>query len=179
MNNSIDEGLSQALFKTTESSWVLRHLAVFFADDLIWLMIGILLGIGINGNELDWQALFTQASLLIATLAIPWLISFGISSIVKRPRPYQKHGFTSVIKPFIETTSFPSAHATFSFALAAFAFTQTGLGWYVLILACCVAIGRVAVGIHYISDILAGSIIGFVFGTMAVYAGQALQHTLI
>jgi membrane-associated phospholipid phosphatase len=158
MKQSIDQRLSRKIFEATKKSWVLRHLAVFCADDLIWLLVGIGLFSGISSlNNLSISLV-----MFFGTLGIPWLVTAGISRIVKRPRPYDSQEYKPIIRPFIGTYTFPSSHATFAFALAAFAATTdfSNLFIWFLIGAIFIAFGRVAVGVHYISDIIVGAVIG-------------------
>ena len=160
---SIDVSLSTRVFKTTKESWVLKHLAVFLADDLIWLMIGIVYGLLLwDGAALVARPIMT-ALYLGASLFVPWLLTFLISHFVQRPRPYQVTGVKPIMKPFIETSSFPSSHATFVFALLVVVVTMSWW-WIVAIGAVLVAVGRVAVGVHYVSDVVTGALVGLIVG---------------
>jgi undecaprenyl-diphosphatase len=79
-----------------------------------------------------------------------------------RPRPYVAHPADAhlFVAP-THDTSFPSDHATAAFAIAvAIALRSRRAGWVALAMATLVSIGRVAVGTHYPSDVLAGAAIG-------------------
>jgi undecaprenyl-diphosphatase len=79
-----------------------------------------------------------------------------------RPRPYVAHPADAhlFIAP-THDTSFPSDHATAAFAIAvAIALRSRRAGWVALAMATLVSVGRVAVGTHYPSDVLAGAAIG-------------------
>jgi undecaprenyl-diphosphatase len=66
--------------------------------------------------------------------------------------------------------SFPSGHAAFFFALATTtAVFDRRLGILLLIGAALVSLARVAAGIHYPSDVLAGALIGFLFGYLTKF----------
>lgn len=92
-----------------------------------------------------------------------------VQMVIRRPRPNAlPHGF----KLWIHTYSFPSAHSAASFAcavlLSALAFvvlpTSLGLALVVLVLsfalAALIALSRIIVGVHYPSDVIAGSLLG-------------------
>jgi undecaprenyl-diphosphatase len=67
--------------------------------------------------------------------------------------------------------SFPSGHSATSFAIA----TVLGLAFpaeavLFLALAACVAVSRVALGLHYVSDVVAGSALGALIGALTYAA---------
>ena len=71
------------------------------------------------------------------------------------------------MKPFIYTPSFPSGHATAAFAAAGvhLAAAYGGQEPWVLaiiavVIAALVAFGRVMAGVHYVTDVIGGSILG-------------------
>lgn len=159
---NIDEKISRSIHETTKKSWALRHLAVFCADDLIWLMIGLGLGTELFDGRGEIYEAFWLISWWGLILFGSWFVTFLIGRQVKRLRPYVKHKYQPLIRPFIETPSFPSAHATFVFALAVFLTIQSPLAAWFLMGAVFVALGRVAVGVHYLSDVFVGAVVGSV-----------------
>ena len=81
---------------------------------------------------------------------------------VARPRPYVAHpGDVHLFIPASMDTSFPSDHATAAFAIAVAIFLRSRrAGWIALAMATLVSVGRVVVGTHYPTDVLAGAAIG-------------------
>ncbi len=85
-----------------------------------------------------------------------------------RPRPYQM--LPNVILPIgqDEGSSFPSGHATRAFAVMGFISLKKGKKYAPLLLvSIAVAIGRVAVGVHFPSDVLAGAFLGLILALIS------------
>lgn len=107
----------------------------------------------------DWRRAAVAAA-LSAGLALA--IGSVVSGLVDRARPFvadpgQVHLFVS----HSSDPSFPSDHATASFAIAvAILLRKRSWGLAALAAACVLAVGRVAVGVHYPSDVLAGAALG-------------------
>ena len=84
-----------------------------------------------------------------------------IKLLVQRPRPFLiVEGLTALV-PEPSSWSFPSGHACSSFA-AAYVLTKAlkKKGSWSYALAVLIAVSRSYVGVHYVSDILAGAIVG-------------------
>jgi undecaprenyl-diphosphatase len=97
-----------------------------------------------------------------ASAAVAVLVAHFLSSAIDRPRPFVAHA--STIHAFIAhgaDPSFPSDHATAAFAIAtAVLLRARAAGVLLLVLASVLAVGRVFLGLHYPSDVLAGAAIG-------------------
>ncbi len=145
-----DQRWSFALFEIARSSPHKRDIAIFCASELIWFMAGISFG-------------FVYPSILqiLPLVFLPWGVSLLFSEWIRRPRPFHEQAYKPLIHLFVETPSFPSSHSTIAFAMVA-AFSHDVTVWPLLLIAAMlVAIGRVAVGVHHVSDVIAGGIIGF------------------
>jgi undecaprenyl-diphosphatase len=103
-----------------------------------------------------------DASWLAAVaFAFAGLVEFSLKHLVGPPRPDVD---TALVASF---DSFPSGHATSVFTVAAvFAAYYPVLRWPLYGLAAAIALGRVYLDRHYVSDIVAGAVIGL---TLAVY----------
>jgi undecaprenyl-diphosphatase len=93
------------------------------------------------------------------------LLALGIAHMVAelwaRPRPYVAHPDAILFIAPSSDSSFPSDHATAAFAIAvAILLRDRRWGAVALAFACVLAVGRVAMGVHYPSDVLGGLIIG-------------------
>jgi len=97
-----------------------------------------------------------------ASVGLALLVAHLLASAIDRPRPFVAHAAT--IHPFLAhaaAPSFPSEHAAAAFAIAtAVVFRVKGWGTALLGLAAVLAAGRVFLGLHYPSDVLAGALVG-------------------
>lgn len=130
-----------------------RDIAIFCASELIWLLGGFAIGHS-----------YPQVITIIPIVCLPWGIALLLSEWIKRPRPFERQGTKPLIHLFVNTPSFPSSHSTLAFALTA-AFLQDVTIWpFLFVGATLVALGRVAVGVHHLSDVLAGAGLGLGIG---------------
>src|SRR4051794_29738653 len=100
------------------------------------------------------------AAVLSAGLAL--LAGKLISELVDRARPFvaDPHG-VHLFSGHAADPGFPSDHATAAFAIAvAILLRKRGWGVVALVAATVLALGRVALGVHYPSDVLAGAALG-------------------
>lgn len=101
---------------------------------------------------------------IITSILLAWqVISNLIGHFVNRPRPFE-FGNVRELVFHLPTYSFPSDHAAATFAVAA-ALWFTGnkkLAFIALAGAIVICFFRVATGIHWASDIIAGAIVGII-----------------
>jgi membrane-associated phospholipid phosphatase len=118
---------------------------------------GVWLAIGAAGATLDGRrrAQWRRAA---ATVGVVYALNTAIKPLVRRPRPV-----IAGLPPLTGTPtrlSFPSAHASTSFA-GALSYSRLGLPaapLYALALA--MSYSRLYLGVHYPSDVLAGALLG-------------------
>ena len=86
----------------------------------------------------------------------------------KRPSTYLDDDDMLINKP--KDASFPSGHASSSFSVLAVAVLLCP--WYIVIpaclVACTIAFSRVYLQVHYLSDVIAGAVFGFMIGCTVV-----------
>jgi membrane-associated phospholipid phosphatase len=122
----------------------------------IWFAINLVLAILDSGNREAW--------LICAILApVAIVLNFAVKVVVKRPRP----DLGPDLPPLggaPSSLSFPSAHATSSFAVATAMTRVAPLGALAFALAFLICVGRPYLGMHYPSDVLVGAILGVILG---------------
>jgi len=137
----------------------LDDLMEIFAQDIVWLMIGVLAVLWFTGKEDNQKAVFHACLTAAAALMIASLL---ISPLVDHPRPFVTHEVTQLI-PHAADPSFPSDHSTLAFSLAfSLMFVKRRAGLMMLVLAILTGISRIFVGVHYPGDILGAIILSFV-----------------
>ena len=165
----LDARLSDQM-RVAEKPGALRAISVFFAhsgDSWFWA-IG-LVALWIKGDSFwrEWSvAQFADISVLAALV-------MSIKFLVRRRRPEGEWG--SIYRN-TDPHSFPSGHAARSFLIAVVA-TGLGPGWLALVLwlwAPLVALARVAMGVHYVSDIVAGAALGSLFALIGLQVYEQL-----
>ncbi len=139
----------------------MRSLASFFAHSGdSWFMLPVF-GIVWLVGDAEWK--FRAVVFSIAIVVTACLV-FGIKAIFKRPRP---EGDWGEVYRRTDPHSFPSGHATRAglvMLLAVFLgppwLAIVGIIWGPL-----VALARVAMNVHYVSDIMVGFVFGLVLAT--------------
>ncbi len=98
----------------------------------------------------------------LAAAALALAVGQLVSRIWGEPRPFVAHPrLVHPLVPHGSDASFPSDHATTAFAIATAIWLRWRLaGAIALVLAGALAVGRVAVGVHYPGDVVAGAALG-------------------
>jgi membrane-associated phospholipid phosphatase len=147
-----------------EKPGLLRRLAIFLAhsgDSWFW---GLGLALVWLGGSPATKQLAVQ---LLAGVAITAVIALTLKRLIRRARPAGDWG--SLYRR-TDPHSFPSGHATRMTMLLVLgaALGPAWLGWLLLIWAPLVALARVAMGVHYLSDVIGGALLGLVIGVALV-----------
>lgn len=135
-------------------------LAYITASEALFVVTLVLVFLFANGERRRTWRRAALAAVLSAGVAL--VIAKLISELVDRARPF-------VIDPqgvhlfagHAADPGFPSDHATGAFAVAmAIYLRNRAWGAVALVAAAALAIGRVAIGVHFPSDVLAGALLG-------------------
>jgi undecaprenyl-diphosphatase len=159
-----DANLSNKM-RVAERPGLLRSVAVFFAhsgDSWFWGLGLVLLWI-FTGDSF-WKH---WSVVLLGSISVLAAMVMALKFTIRRRRPEGEWGG---IYRNTDPHSFPSGHAARAFLIAVMA---TGLGpvWVGVILwvwAPLVSLARVAMGVHYASDILAGMFVGILIGIVGL-----------
>jgi membrane-associated phospholipid phosphatase len=124
-------------------------------NGVVWFVLGAAL---VLLDSSRWEAWLICA--LLGPIAIG--LNYGIKLAVKRPRPV-----LAGLPPLggaPSSLSFPSAHATSSFAVATAMVRVDPAMAGAFVVAIALSLGRPYLGMHYPSDVLAGAFIGVALG---------------
>jgi undecaprenyl-diphosphatase len=155
----LDLRLSEKM-RIAEKPGLLRTLAAVLAhsgDSWFWLAgLGLIWWLGSD----YWKE---RAIILIVSILVTAVVVFAVKLLVRRKRPEGEWG------KFYRSTdphSFPSGHAVRAVMLAVvvLGLGPLWLGMVLLVWAPLVGLARVAMGVHYLSDVIAGMVLGLVIG---------------
>ncbi len=113
--------------------------------------------------------------------AVTGVLVQGLKHGIGRPRPRLHREEEFFTGPSLQSglDAFPSGHASASFAVAAVvARRHPALAWPAFALAGFVSVTRVFRGSHFVSDALAGAVVGLVVGTLAATPVQEWKAVL-
>ena len=119
----------------------------------IWVTVGIIFAF--------YDVFHVSLVIMFASLS-PMAIVFPVQKVIKRRRPYDKH---KMLKPLTKEThySFPSGHAYYVTVNGiALALCYGGFYSFLLMfgLAIMVAVSRIYLGVHYLTDVSASIVLG-------------------
>jgi membrane-associated phospholipid phosphatase len=123
----------------------------------VWFGLGAVLAIFDSANREAWIVCAFLGPIAIG-------LNYAVKLIVKRPRPVLEG--LPPLGGAPSSLSFPSAHATSSFAVATAMTRVEPLGALAFLLAIALSLGRPYLGMHYPSDVLAGAVLGVVLGLL-------------
>lgn len=144
--------------RVAEKPGILRNIAIFLAhsgDSWFWALALLLFWFFSNSTWKQWEVVEFFGILGLAGVVL------AIKFLVRRKRPEGEWGG---IYRNTDPHSFPSGHAARAFLIAVVASALVP-AWLVVLLwiwAPLVSLARVAMGVHYLSDVVAGAILGAV-----------------
>lgn len=166
----VDANISNKL-RIAETPGLIRNLsAILGHSGDSWYLLPILLIVSIVGNEF-WKTRATILTIaILATAIIVMILKFSI----RRKRP---EGDWGGIYRKTDPHSFPSGHAARALMLGVvgLGIGPSWFGWILAIWGPFVGLARVAMGVHYFSDVLAGWVVGFGLGLVILQFSQLLS----
>lgn len=158
---SNDHRLMRRLHKWRPPRWfrILTILLTRLGDGWLWYSLGLILFF--FGGKHRFQAI--GAAAVAALVGIVLFRAIKSMSERKRPCEIEPHCWSAVLPP--DKYSFPSGHTITAFAIA----ISVGLFYPqlqapLLAVALLIASSRVILGMHFLSDVIAGSAIGVLLG---------------
>jgi undecaprenyl-diphosphatase len=160
----------EALEATQAIRW--GPLTALFVLATAWWVKGCVfasIGAVMDARARRWFPVTAIVALLVGVLAD--LTAVGLKETFDRTRPPEGEALIGLPG----SPSFPSGHATMSFALAAFlSALHPRLRAPLYALAAIIAISRAYLGVHYWLDVAAGAVLGTAFGVVAAWTVRRL-----
>lgn len=139
-------------------------------DGWFWAFCGVAI---LASHDRDKLPAFLAAGIAAATGILLFSI---LKKCVGRPRPcaLEPHCWATLLPP--DRFSFPSGHSITAFAVAIPLSIFYPIAAPVLLaLAASIALSRIILGMHFLSDVIAGSMIGSTLGCVAFYVVTELR----
>jgi undecaprenyl-diphosphatase len=158
-----DAALSQKLL-VPEDKRLLRGLLDAIShscDSWYWLIALVIIWAVTDGTPRQIAIFMAFGLFLLAAIVL------AAKFLIKRPRPEGEFG---QIYRITDPHSFPSGHAARAMAIAVMVSTLGGVWVALLVFAWAILVGysRIALALHYVSDVVAGWLIGLIGGLVAI-----------
>ena len=145
---------------TPALDYLMRFFSLLGEGAVLWIVIAALL----LTRKKHRQTALEMASAMIFG-SVVWIKI--LKNIVRRPRPFITRSETELILRAPGGVSFPSGHSMVAFACATVIFLnnrRAGIAAYVT--AALIAFSRLYLYVHFPSDVLVGSLLGVITGTL-------------
>ncbi|MEK6897168.1 MAG: phosphatase PAP2 family protein [Nanoarchaeota archaeon] len=150
--------------------------------------LGFLDGIAIFIHSVEGYVLFLFVFVIlllfkqkkrILPLLLAIILYFGVTGLIKiiiaRPRPFTKFDFPNLGETRINQ-SFPSGHVTAAASVIRFFEFNRMLLWIWAAITVLVMFSRVYLGMHYLSDVVAGLILGYFISDSSIFLAEKLKR---
>jgi undecaprenyl-diphosphatase len=151
----------------------------FISYSTTFISISLVLIVLVTSIVKKSKPLLKQFYILAVVLILVAIFSQGLKALIFRERPFVTHSFIEKLSD-AGSSSFPSGHTLEAFAIAAalsLSFPRKKIVIPVYIWATLVAYSRMALGVHYPSDILAGIVIGTFIGWIVPWIFKRFSST--
>jgi membrane-associated phospholipid phosphatase len=145
---------------------VLDPIMIFFTKlgnaGAFWIVLSIILLIPKKTRRVGITSALALLIMLICN-------NYFLKNLFDRTRPYDVIEGLKPLVARLKDSSFPSGHAAAAFASASVIFRGLPKKYSVwaIVLAAIIAVSRLYVGVHYPTDVLAGIVLGILYGLLA------------
>ena len=145
-------------FKEFELSWLSAFLSLFKPISIIVIFAALIAGVLWRKHRRN------QIIPLGLALLLSYLASLALKLLIMRPRPFglvEYITFTNLLD-----YSLPSSHATAVFSVLPSLEKLKWLNYLWIAFAFIIAFSRVYLGVHYLSDVIFGALLGYITGKL-------------
>ncbi|HLP44094.1 MAG TPA: phosphatase PAP2 family protein [Candidatus Nanoarchaeia archaeon] len=167
--NALDIFLFHSIYDLGEKLNLPQFVILFFAEDLAYILLGILLIYILYSSKKHKQKIGIIVSLAVSIIISRYAIVEGFRTFWHRPRPFVELNLFEIVSE--SSHSFPSAHASIFSAISTVIFfhnRKMGIAFFCTTVV--IGLGRILAGVHYPSDIVAGLIVGVISGALGYYS---------
>jgi undecaprenyl-diphosphatase len=168
---SNDHRIMRKIHRWRAPRWfrILMIMMTRLGDGWLWYSVGLILLV-FGGAQ---KFLAIGAAMTAAAIGIFLFRTLKHASRRKRPCEIEPHCWSLILPP--DKYSFPSGHSITSFAVAlSIGMFYPDLQAVLLVVAFLIASSRIILGMHFLSDVLAGSTIGILLGYCSFHFFVAL-----
>lgn len=154
--------------------WLMPHIrnSITWVPFYIFLLAFVVVNFKKNSF---WWILFAAGTVILSNFISSDIIKENIHRLRPCNDPYFKEKINFLLAYRPQSSSFTSSHATNHFAMAAFFYFTLkkhigNIAWLFFFWGAIICIAQVYVGVHFPLDVIAGGLIGFVFGYLCAKA---------
>ena len=152
---------------------IMRVLSLLGDKGLFWIALTLVL---LLFRKTRRVGIYCAVSMILTFL----IVNCAIKSLVARTRPYDLFTEIQILAHAEHDFSFPSGHSANSFAVAwiLFRMTKKQYGVPAVILAALIAFSRLYVGVHYPTDVLAGTAIAIALAELTLHQLPPIERKI-
>ncbi|HEV3218828.1 MAG TPA: phosphatase PAP2 family protein [Candidatus Acidoferrales bacterium] len=164
--DSRDKRVMRRLHRWRAPRWVRMWMMVATRLGDGWLWCGIGIALLIVGGPRQLAAVESAGAAALSSV----LLFLLLKRIIHRPRPceIEPHCWSQATPP--DKFSFPSGHTITAFAITiALGTCYPAFQFPLLVVAASIGLSRIVLGMHYLSDVIAGTFLGSTLGLVFFY----------
>lgn len=151
--------------------WIFKIITFTGNGGMIWIILALALMVKKENRKIS-------VAIILSLTAVAILNNLVLKEIFDRVRPFVADPSIELLIKIPSGSSFPSGHASSSFACAVALFMfHKKWGVTALVYAFLMAVSRVYLHVHYATDVLGGMIVGIICGILVVKIYSKIEYS--